>query len=171
MSATSLDLLSLRAKQRLASGAAAATAQQSVPAEAATDEAECPAFGYLRGIRDRALSLEFRLASGNSRAFPYNWLGPTLYDPSAGLLLTFVGDRIYLVLLEGSNLNLLVGGVTNLFDRGILRHRITWVREMTRQALAKAREEEVTVERIRMVSHRPDEEPNAEWLAPFRLRD
>ena len=88
-----------------------------------SDEEECLAFGYLRGIRDQALSLEFRFANGNREAFPYSWLGPATYNPSAGLLLKFVGDLIYLVLLEGSNLNALVNGAVSLYDRGIQRHR------------------------------------------------
>ena len=128
------------------------------------------AFGYLRGIRDTALSLEFRFANGNREAFPYSWLGPATYNPSAGLLLKFVGDLVYLVLLEGSNLNALVNEAVSLYDRGIQRHRITWVREMTRQQAQQAADGEVTVERIRVFSHRPDEEPQGvEWLQPFRM--
>ena len=68
------------------------------------------------------------------------------YDPSAGLLLKFVGDMIYLVLLQGSNLNALVNGSMNLYDRGIQRHRVTWVRELTRRELEKAEEGEVTID-------------------------
>ena len=70
-----------------------------------------------------------------------------------------MGDLVYLVLLEGSNLNALVNGSVSLYDRGIQRHRVTWVREMTRQQVEKAGDGEVTIERIRILSHRPDEEP------------
>ena len=137
-------------------------------ADADADEEECACFGYLRGIRDQALSLEFRFANGNREAFPYSWLGPATYNPSAGLLLKFVGDLVYLVLLEGSNLNAVVNGAVSLYDRGIQRHRITWVREMTRQQAQQAADGEVTVERIRILSHRPDEEPQGvAWLQPF----
>lgn len=140
-------------------------------ADVDTDEEECGCFGYLRGIRDTALSLEFRFANGNREAFPYSWLGPVTYNPSAGLLLKFVGDLIYLVLLEGSNLNALVNGAVSLYDRGIQRHRITWVREMTRQQVQQAADGDVTVERIRLLSHRPDEEPQGvEWFVPFQVR-
>jgi hypothetical protein len=168
MNANSVDLQSMRG--RFGGTRPTATAvQSSVPPETATDEEECLAFGYLRGIRDRALSLELRLVNGNSRAFPYSWLGPIQYDPSAGLLLTFVGDRVYLVLLEGSNLNALVNNSVSLYDRGILRHRVTWVQEMTRQESQKMGEKEVTVERIRTLSYRADEEPrDVEWLRAFR---
>jgi len=47
--------------------------------------------------------------------------------------------------------------------------RITWVREMNRQQAASAGEEEVTVERIRTLAYRPDEEPKGvAWLEAFR---
>ena len=71
--------------------------------DAGSDEAECPAFGYPRGIRDAALSLEFRFANGNCEAFPYSWLGTAMYNPSAGRILKFLGDLVYLVLIERSN--------------------------------------------------------------------
>ena len=81
-----------------------------------------------------------------------------------------MGDLVYLVLLEGSNLNALVNEAVSLYDRGIQRHRITWVREMTRQQAQQAADGEVTVEHIRVFSHRPDEEPQGvEWLQPFRM--
>jgi hypothetical protein len=161
------QLLTLRGKSGMARSVS--PAEQHGVAEPAGDEDECRAFGYLRGIRDRALALELRFANGNSESFPYTWLGPVRYDPSAGLLLKFVGDLVYQVLLDGSNLNALVNNSVSLYDRGILRHRVTWVREMTRQEVQKAGEGEVTVERIHTVSYRPDEEPtNVEWLEPFR---
>jgi hypothetical protein len=172
MNATSLDLQSMRERMSVPRTAVTTTAaKQSAPPEMGTDEEECLAFGYLRGIRDRALSLELRFANGDSKAFPYSWLGPMQYNPSAGLLLTFVGDRVYLVLLEGSNLNALVNESVSLYDRGIQRHRVTWVREMTRQQAGRAGQGEVTVERIQMHSHRPDEEPKGvAWLEAFKAR-
>jgi len=81
------------------------------------EEDSCTAFGYLRGLHERALMIEFRFANGNRQAFPYSWLGPVIFNPSAGLLLRFVGDNIINVLIEGSNLNALVGGAVNLYDR------------------------------------------------------
>lgn len=41
-----------------------------------SEEGSCPAFGYLRGLRERALAVEFRFRNGNRDWFPYNWLGP-----------------------------------------------------------------------------------------------
>jgi hypothetical protein len=163
MSGDSLEMLRARGHTPPARGPGAVNPE--------TDEDACPAFGFLRGLHDRTLSVEFRLADGNSEAFPYSWLGPIKYNPSAGLLLKFTGDLIYLVLIEGSNLNALVKGAISLYDRGLLRHRITWVREMSRQELQNAGEGEVTVERIRRLSHRPDDEPKGvAWLQPFQER-
>jgi hypothetical protein len=168
----SIETLSARA--RLAHGRimpTTLTTPATAPLAAETDEDQCPAFGYLRGIRDRALTLEFRLANGNSISYPYQWLCPVQYDRSAGLLLKFTGDLIYLVLIEGSNLNVLVNNSVNLYDRGINRHRISWVREMTRQQVQQAREGEIIIDRIRMVSYRHDQEPgDVEWLKPFQSK-
>ena len=76
--------------------------------------------------------------TATARRFPTAGWGRLTYNPSAGLLLKFVGDLVYLVLLEGSNLNALVNGAVSLYDRGIQRHRVTWVREMTRQQVQQA---------------------------------
>lgn len=158
-------------RELTASRGVAAIRASGRPAAAAppqSDEDTCPAFGYLRGIRERALCVELRFADGNSEAFPYSWLGPVKYNPSAGLLLKFVGDVVYLVLVEGSNLNALVNDTVSLYDRGLQRHRVTWVREMARAERERAGEGEVVIDRIRTLAHRPDEEPRADWLAPFR---
>ena len=169
MTDNSVDLYALRS--RVGQSRPASPFDRAAVADGDSDEEECLAFGYLRGIRDQALCLEFRFANGNREAFPYSWLGPATYNPSAGILLKFVGDLVYLVLLEGSNLNALVNGAVNLYDRGIQRRRITWVREMTPHQARQAGDDEVTVERIRVLSHRPDEEPSGVgWLEPFQER-
>ena len=168
MSDSPLELLTIRSMAGLTRSTPSPDRNDAAP-ELPSDEEECPAFGYLRGIRDRSLSLEFRFADGNCQAFPYSWLGPLIYNPSAGLLLKFVGDLIYLVLIEGTNLNTLVNGSVSLSDRGIQRHRVAWVREMNRQQTQQAGKGEVVIDRIRIVSYPPDEEPkNVDWLEPFR---
>lgn len=114
-----------------------------------SEEDACEAFGYLRGLTARALSLEFRLANGNQESFPYSWLGPVRHDPSAGLLLKFTGDLVYLVLIEGSNLDaLLPGKAMNLTDRGLLRHRIVWIREMDADEVRGQPDGVTTIDRI-----------------------
>lgn len=168
MSETNLELASLRGRPGLARGGPAAD-RRLAPPESLADEEECRGFGYLRGIGDKARSLEFRFANGNRRGFPYSWLGPADYNPSAGILLRFVGDRIHAVLIEGSNLNTLMNNAISLYERGLLRHRVTWVREMSRQELDSVGEKEVAVQRIRTVSWRGDDEPQGvAWLAPFQ---
>ncbi|OWK40974.1 hypothetical protein [Fimbriiglobus ruber] len=115
----------------------------------ADEEEGCPAFGYLRGTRDRALAVEFRFANGNSDTFPYSHLAGWRFDPSVGLLLKFTADVVTLVLVRGSNLDAPVNqsGV-NLTDRGFQRHRITWVREMDAAALKAVGDTGPTVDRI-----------------------
>lgn len=168
MSDNNLELLTLRSRAGLTRAGSPAQRGAAEP-ELAADEAECRGFGYLRGIGDKARSIEFRFANGNRQAFPYSWLGPAWYNPSAGILLRFVGDLIYAVCIEGSNLNVLMSNAISLYERGILRHRVTWVREMPRQEVESAGEGETTVERIHTVSYRPDEEPEGlEWLKPFQ---
>jgi hypothetical protein len=78
---------------------------QSKETENEGTEAECRAFGYLRGVRDQTAAVEFRFRNGNSTWFPYNWLGTWQFNPSEGLLLQFSGDVVYLVLIKGSNLD------------------------------------------------------------------
>src|SRR5271169_4101254 len=110
-------------------------------AEEAGEEGYCPAFGYLRGIRDRALAVELRLKNGNTEWFSYSLLASWRHDPSVGLLLKFTGDLVTLVLIRGSNLDAVVkDGVVNLTDRGFQRHRILWVREMDAQELRQVGE-------------------------------
>src|SRR6266853_2040125 len=119
--------------------------------EADAEEAEvsCGAFGYLRGIRDLPGSVEFRFRDGNSAWFPYGWLGPWRYNPSEGLLLKFSGDLVYLVLIRGSNLDLpLNEGAINLTHAGLQRHRVLWVREMTKEEIRQVGETGPTIDRI-----------------------
>lgn len=144
------------------------------PAE--TEDAEvdsCPAFGFLRGAREWSPMIEFRFKDGNVEAFPYSWLGPVRFNPSVGLLLRFTGDVVTLVLIRGSNLDATVGtGNVNLIDRGIEKHRVTWVSELDEGALRRVGESGPTIDRIEVAEF----ETHAElctWLkehAPVFLR-
>ncbi|MBX3440023.1 MAG: hypothetical protein KF861_21210 [Planctomycetaceae bacterium] len=112
-------------------------------------EGACAAFGFLRGIRDRADAIEFRMSSGNSVWFPYNWLGTVKFDPSAGLLLKFSGDLVYLVLVRGSNLNRPIEETgIDLIRAGLQRHRVTWVREMSEDDIRQTGENGPTIDGI-----------------------
>lgn len=145
--------------------------QHSAPDD--PEEDVCPAFGFLRGVRDRGLAVEFRLRNGNSEFHSYALLGQFRYDPSAGILLRFSGDTITLVLIRGSNLDAPVRqNSINLTDRGLQRHRITFVREMDDDELRKAGEGEPTIDRIEIVEFESHEEATA-WIekhAPAFMR-
>ncbi|HVX13340.1 MAG TPA: hypothetical protein VHC22_19300 [Pirellulales bacterium] len=128
------------------------------------DEASCAAFGYLRGIRDTAASVEFRLRDGNSMWFPYSWLGPWQFNPSDGLLLKFSGDCVYLVLIRGSNLDKpLADGSINLTHAGLQRHRVLWIREMSKVDIERVGESGPTIDSIEIGQFKSQEEMQ-EWI-------
>src|SRR5271165_1774808 len=128
------------------------------------DEGSCAAFGYLRGIRDSSTSVEFRFLSGNSMWFPYSWLGPWRYDPSEGLLLKFSGDVVYLVLIRGSNLDKpLADGTINLTHAGLQRHRVIWIREMSKEEIERVGESGPTIDSIE-VGECSTHEERREWI-------
>jgi len=113
------------------------------------DEAASPSFGFLRGVRDRALNIEFRRErEGDSFSFPYSWLGPSRHHPSLGVVLLFSGGEQYLVTIRGRNLNTLGETGLSLYERGILRHRVTFVREMAAEESKGQPDAECVVERI-----------------------
>lgn len=136
-------------------------------------EASCSAFGYLRGIRERADAVEFRFRDGNSIWFPYGWLGTFQFNPSEGLLLKFSGDLVYLVLIRGSNLDKPLNESTiDLTHAGLQRHRVLWVREMTEEDIRKVGETGPTIDRIE-VAEFESHDALKEWLgktAPAFLR-
>src|SRR5262249_19343428 len=121
------------------------------------EEGETPAFGFLRGVRDRALNIEFRRAhEGDEVSFPYSWLGPTRHHPSVGIQMLFAGSELYLVTLRGRNLNTMASGIS-LYDRGLLRHRVTWCREATREESRTLPESACVIERIEIRGVSADE--------------
>jgi len=133
-------------------------------ADAEGGEASCGAFGYLRGIRDRADAVEFRFRDGNSVWFPYGWLGTWKYNPSEGLLLKFSGDLVYLVLIRGSNLDLpLNEGHMNLTTGGLQRHRVVWIREMAEEDIKSVGETGPTIDSIQ-VAEFESHDALKEWL-------
>ncbi len=133
--------------------------------ETPSEEGSCPAFGFLRGLDARALSVEFRSRTGNSDWFAYSCLVWWQFNPSAGLLLKFAtGDGVSLVLIQGSNLDAPVGGApVNLTNRGLQWHRILWVREMDEDELRRAGEGEPTVDRIDVAAF-VTQEKLREWV-------
>lgn len=92
------------------------------------------AFGWLRGIRDRALMLELRRKDGSIVAIGYGWIERVAFDPSEGIMLSAGGQKIR---IKGRNLNAEVRPSVRLFE-GIARHRVPWVREADRSAAMEA---------------------------------
>ncbi len=138
---------------------------QSKDADVEEADAECRAFGYLRGIRDHSAAVEFRFRDGNSMWFPYSWLGTWRFNPSEGLLLKFSGDLVYLVLIRGSNLDRpLKKGAVTLIHAGFQRHRLVWVREMTQDEITQVGETEPTIDSIE-VAEFESHAALKEWLS------
>lgn len=147
---------------------------QSKDEEPDNGEAACVAFGYLRGIRDTGASVEFRLRDGTSMFFPYSSLGPWQYHPSDGLLLTFTGTVVYLVLIRGANLGkLLKEGSIDLIHAGLQRHRILWVREMAEEEIQQVGDTGPTIDSIEVQEFESNAKAK-EWFrkkAPAFLRE
>lgn len=128
-------------------------------------EGSCAAFGYLRGIRERADAIEFRLQDGNSVWFPYNWLGNWKFNPSEGLLLKFSGDLVYLVLIRGSNLDRpLADSTINLTSAGLQRHRVIWVKEMSAEEIRQVGDTAPTIDSIAIMEFESHQALKA-WVA------
>src|ERR1700722_1845093 len=132
--------------------------------ETDASEASCPAFGYLRGLDQRALAVEFRFRDGNSDWYSYGLLSNWRYNPAVGLLLKFTSDVTTLALIRGSNLDALVGDkAINLTDRGFQRHRILWVREMGEGELRQLGEGGPTIDKID-IADLEDNSDLREWV-------
>jgi hypothetical protein len=89
----------------------------------APDDFGC--FGWLRGIKDRAISLELRKKTGNIVAIGYGWITKYEFDPSEGITLHANGEKI---LIQGRNLNNEIRPMVRLFE-GLTRNRIPWIKE------------------------------------------
>ena len=128
-------------------------------------EASCAAFGYLRGIRERADAIEFRFRDGNSVWLSYNLLATWKFNPSEGLLLKFSGDLVYLVLIRGSNLDRpLTDSTINLTSAGLQRHRVLWVKEMTEEEIRQVGETGPTIDSIQIMEFE-SHETLKDWIS------
>lgn len=84
-------------------------------------------FGWLRGVKERAIMLELRKRDGNVVALSYAWLERVTFDPSIGIVLDF--SRA-LVRIKGTNLDYEIRPNCQLFA-GIVRHKVPWIMEST----------------------------------------
>lgn len=101
-------------------------------------------FGWLRGIRDRALMLELRKKDGNILAFGYNWLERVDFDPSTGIKLSYPG---HLIIIRGQYLNSESSTGIKLFE-GLTRHKVVWIQEANRAHRLRATDQHPQVECI-----------------------
>lgn len=101
-------------------------------------------FGWLRGVRDRAIMLELRKKDGHLLAVGYAWIERVEFDPENGITLHLPGRKVR---VRGSGLNTEVRPTIRLFD-GITRHRVPWIRESDRPEQLGAGKEEIVVEKI-----------------------
>ena len=101
-------------------------------------------FGWLRGVRDRAVMLELRKKDGNILAVGYAWLDKAEFDPSIGITLHTGGQTIK---LRGRNLNTEARPNVRLFQ-GITRHRVPWIQEADEPTVMEAQGQGTLVEQI-----------------------
>lgn len=121
----------------------AQTAESLVAEEGQEENAR--AFGFLRGARERALMLEFRLKDGRVVALSYALLDRATFDPSEGIRLRFAGEEVR---IAGQALNeRLPSGVQPLFEL-VLRHKATWIQESSRADFLQAQPGSPIVELI-----------------------
>lgn len=109
------------------------------------DELDLGSFGWMRGVRDRALMLEFRSKDGRSIALDYGWLRKVEFDPSDGVTLHFDGQVVRIV---GRNLNKEIRPNVRLM-RGLLAHRVPWIQEATEANALRAGDHSVVIEGFR----------------------
>lgn len=110
------------------------------------DLLDCGAFGWLRGIRDRAPMLEVRHKDGRISGFAYAWLDSIDFDPSVGITISFSGRK---VILTGRNLNQEMRPNVSLLG-GLLRHRIPWIAEASGHTLLESPPTITVIEEIKV---------------------
>jgi hypothetical protein len=102
------------------------------------------AFGWLRGVQDRAVSLELRRKGGDILAIGYSWIERVQFDPSEGITLHCGKQTIR---FRGRNLNSEIRPQVRLFE-GICWHRVPWLVEADRPADLAAGNGGTVIERI-----------------------
>jgi hypothetical protein len=101
-------------------------------------------FGWLRGHRDRAITVELRKKTGHIIAVSYAFISKFEYEPSLGIVL-HCGGQLYTI--KGRNLNQDVRPNVRLFE-GLARMRVPWIQEADRSESLKPDRPAVTIETI-----------------------
>lgn len=114
------------------------------PSEESDDADDLGAFGWLRGVQERSLMVEFRFKDGTVIALGYAWLESAEFDPSEGITLNFTGRTVK---ITGKNLNTDRRRNVRLFA-GLIRHRVPWLQEADRAQLMEAPADATLIETI-----------------------
>lgn len=91
-----------------------------------TEDLGC--FGFLRGVRDRAVMLELRKKDGTVTALAYAYIERITYQPDGpeeGITIYAAGQKVR---ISGRNLNMESESGVRLLG-ALTRHRVPWVRE------------------------------------------
>ncbi len=118
----------------------------AAPADDPEESDDLGSFGWLRGVRDRAVMLELRHKDGTMTAFGYAWLERLEFDPSEGITLKFTGATVK---ITGRNLNAERRPNVRLCA-GILRHRVPWIQEAAGAQLLEAPTDATVIETIKV---------------------
>ncbi|MDP9175803.1 MAG: hypothetical protein M3O30_18335 [Planctomycetota bacterium] len=119
--------------------------ENDVDGAAGTDESEdFVVFGWLRGARERAVSLELRRRTGNILAIGYGWIERLEFNPSEGIILHCGKQTIK---VKGRNLNGDMRPQVRLFE-GICRHRVPFIAEADQAAILQAGKNAIIIESI-----------------------
>lgn len=102
------------------------------------------AFGWARGIKDRAIMLELRKRTGDVVAIGYSFIERIDFDPSEGITIHTLGKRIS---ITGSNLSAEVRPGVSLLA-GLCRHRVPWIQESPLNLAADGTLQLTSIDRI-----------------------
>ena len=108
---------------------------------------DCGSFGLLRGVKERAVMLDFRFKTGNREAFPYTLLERIVYDPSVGISFRYPGA---LVKITGRNLARTPGTGVSLLE-ALHCQRVPWINEIDELHSAVKLNEAVIVTKIEIL--------------------
>lgn len=121
--------------------------QNETTKSAETPEMEdCGAFGWLRGVRDRALMLELRQRTGEITLLNYAYLHPVFFSPAGELVLQFGAQK---AVLRGEHLAQEVRPNITLLTC-LARHRVTWIAE-SESSLTLTGTKVITIESIQVI--------------------
>jgi len=104
------------------------------PETFADDVDDLGAFGFLRGLHERSVTVALRRRSGEIMAVGYAFIDRMMFDASEGITL-FCGGRS--IRIEGKNLNKDIRPQVSLFQ-GLILHRVPWIAEADQAAMLQA---------------------------------